>query len=186
MTIVEPIHIATINGKPLRFFLSPHDDAAEPFEFPWCSVGDLLSCLDVPSDQQSLFLQWVAERTTSLGPQGEGRVIKTQTVATADGIVTIAPKSFVNPIVTGFTDEESRHQISTDLLYAYYDAADEAINKITEGVDPCERRSWMKLAGVFYMQELINWQDKSMSPSPATPSGGQLIVLRGGVSPGAH
>jgi hypothetical protein len=77
---VEPIHIATIRGRQLRFFKTPNTDGLP--DLPWLSVEDLRSCMGLPRSARRLMLRM--ERASEF--KGSYR-----DVATAEGIVTIAP-----------------------------------------------------------------------------------------------
>lgn len=75
--MIQPIHTATIGEHQLRFFRRPINDGKP--DLPWHAVEDLHRCLGLNRDLRKHFLHrlraWKEPRT----------------VATADGIVTVAP-----------------------------------------------------------------------------------------------
>lgn len=73
----KPVYVATIAGQPLRFFRTPNNDGRP--DLPWHSVEDLHRCLGFDRAQRRVFLNMLRKR---------GGI---KTVATADGIVTVAP-----------------------------------------------------------------------------------------------
>ena len=75
--MIEPIHVATINGQPVRFFRTPNDDGKP--DLPWHRVDDLHHCLGLDRVMRRYFLNMLRKRAGI------------QTVATTDGIVTVAP-----------------------------------------------------------------------------------------------
>lgn len=75
--LAAPLHVRRLNGRPLRFFRAPLAGT----HLPWHVFDDLQACLALPEDlraalKRDLIADW-------------GRLVRT--VATADGIVTIAP-----------------------------------------------------------------------------------------------
>jgi hypothetical protein len=76
--ILAPIHTAALGNSTLRFFKSP---LAGP-DLPWHVHDDLAACLGLPRDARRQFRQKL------IGGPFKGDV---RTVATASGIVTIAP-----------------------------------------------------------------------------------------------
>lgn len=73
----SPIHTGQVNGKPLRFFRSPSQGAHMPYH----AHDDLLVCLELPRDVRRVL-------KSKLASVWGGEI---RTLATADGIVTIAP-----------------------------------------------------------------------------------------------
>lgn len=72
-----PLHVGRLNGRPLRFFRAPLAGT----HLPWHAFDDLQACLALPEDvraglKRDLMADW-------------GRDVRT--VATVEGIVTIAP-----------------------------------------------------------------------------------------------
>jgi hypothetical protein len=75
--LVSPLHVGRLNGRPLRFFRAPLTGT----HLPWHAFDDMQACLALPESlraalKRDLMADW-------------GRDVRT--VATADGIVTIAP-----------------------------------------------------------------------------------------------
>ena len=119
MTIIEPIHVATINGKPLRFFRSPNNDGRP--DFPWHSVDDLMLCVGLPRDKR----RYLKNAHFKAGAR---------VVATADDIVTIAPhvqaQGFLDAMVeTGRTTPA----VKDDYTWACKEALDKLIPEFTSG-----------------------------------------------------
>lgn len=74
--LIKPLHIATIRGHQLRFYRTPNEDGRP--DMPWHSVDDLAQCFGASrSHRRAMFKQL--------------RACGFKTIATADGIVTIAP-----------------------------------------------------------------------------------------------
>ncbi|WP_331299202.1 hypothetical protein [Methylobacterium oryzae] len=100
--LVSPIYIGTLNAKPLRFFKSPTD---EP-QLVWHAWDDLVACASLPRALNEKFQR-------SLRRDYPEAI---RTVATAEGIVTIAPhwmaQDFINSMI-----ETKRMPASADLAY---------------------------------------------------------------------
>lgn len=77
--LTEPIHTATINGRPLRFFRAPGND----LHLPWHSVDDLYEAMGLPGEERRRLL----ERT---GTFSGGSITRVETVG---GQVVIASHS---------------------------------------------------------------------------------------------
>ena len=75
--ITTPLHVATVNGKPLRFFRSPVKDP----DMPWVAVDDLPKCFDLSR------LACMVLETIKREPKWADVVHR---VSTAGGVVTIA------------------------------------------------------------------------------------------------
>ena len=75
--MIEPLHVATVGGPPLRFFRTPINDGRP--DLPWHAVEDLHRCLGLNRAARKYFLHRLREWK------------EPRTVATADGLVTIAP-----------------------------------------------------------------------------------------------
>jgi hypothetical protein len=50
--MIEPLHIATIDGQPLRIFKSPRNDGIP--DLPWHAVDDLQQCLRLNRQQRKV------------------------------------------------------------------------------------------------------------------------------------
>ena len=77
--IVKPIHTGTINGHPVRFFKTPMNDGRP--DFAWHSTDDLMKAANLTPEMQEYFLRSMKADHSGLY----------QTVATPDGLVTVAP-----------------------------------------------------------------------------------------------
>lgn len=77
MSLTSILHTADVNGKPVRFFRSPQQGP----DFPWHVADDLFLALGFPRSVRKEF-----QRKLKADHAGQVR-----TVATSDGIVTIAP-----------------------------------------------------------------------------------------------
>jgi hypothetical protein len=79
--VIEPLHVATVDGQPLRFFRTPLNDGRP--DLPWHCVDDLHRCLGLDRNARRAFLR----RLQNAREWGKD----VRTVATADGLITIAP-----------------------------------------------------------------------------------------------
>ena len=86
--ILKPIHTAVINGVNVRFFKTPLNDGKP--DFAWHSVDDLMKAANLSKDRIEFFMQ------TMKADHPNAYV----TVATPDGLVTIAPHF----VAQGFTE----------------------------------------------------------------------------------
>ena len=78
--LTRPLHVGTIRGHQLRLYRTPNNDGRP--DLPWHSVEDLYRCIGMRRDLRREF-----QRKMKSGPFGHDF----KTVATPDGIVTIAP-----------------------------------------------------------------------------------------------
>lgn len=102
---VSPIHTGTINGKPVRFFKTPMNDGRP--DFPWHATEDLMLALNVPRVLRRQFLRGARQKW--------GEVHRT--IATRDGLVTIAPHFAAQGLVGG-TIAVGRAPAKADIEYA--------------------------------------------------------------------
>jgi hypothetical protein len=100
--VVSPIHIGSLNGKPLRFFGAPID---EP-QLAWHAWDDLVACASLPRQMGERFQR-------SLRRDYPNAI---RTVATPEGIVTIAPHWMAQGFV-GSMIECKRMPASAELNY---------------------------------------------------------------------
>jgi hypothetical protein len=132
--IIKPLHIATTGGHPLRFFRTPINDGRP--DLPWHAVDDLHRCLGLNRDARRFFLRW-------LRAQKEPR-----TVATTDGLVTIAPHCMAQ----GCIDAMVEKGMAPASVRTEYDlAGSEALKKLIPppsetGADPSTWLAWIKAA----------------------------------------
>jgi hypothetical protein len=80
--MINPLHVATVGGHSLRFFKTPLNDGRP--DLPWHAIDDLQRCLGLNPDQRRAFQHLLRSRTKRWS-------VIPRTVATADGIVTVAP-----------------------------------------------------------------------------------------------
>jgi hypothetical protein len=118
MTIVIPIHVATIRGKQLRLYRTPASDGRP--DFAWHSTDDLQNILGTTREVRRY---WAKE--CRKGPfKADFR-----TVATPDGLTTIAP----HYVAQGTTDSFAQMVGSTkDVEEEYGFAVVEACNVLTD------------------------------------------------------
>ena len=90
VSLIVPILVGDVGGLPLRMFTSPRWQATRERDLPWHSTEDLRAALGVPED-----LATVLQRSTRRDWSEDVR-----TVATPDGITTIAP----HPMAEGLID----------------------------------------------------------------------------------
>ncbi|MBK3775924.1 hypothetical protein GAY31_17455 [Azospirillum brasilense] len=75
----KPIYIGTVNGHAVRFFKTPLNDGRP--DFPWHSVDDLMKACNLDRGQRRHFLRMMQK-------DHPGTI---RTIATQDGVVTVAP-----------------------------------------------------------------------------------------------
>lgn len=86
----SPIHTGEVNGKPLRFFRSPKPGP----QMPWHVHDDLVTCLGLPRDLRRYFMRKMVNHWKD----------DIVTVATKDGIVTIAPHYVAQGLIGAVQD----------------------------------------------------------------------------------
>src|SRR5262245_55631966 len=92
--MIEPLHIGIVGGHPLRLFRSPLNDGRP--DFPWHAVDDLHQCLGLNRDARRFFLR-------KLKGVEWGKNVRT--IATADGVVTVAPNYIAQGTVDAMVEE---------------------------------------------------------------------------------
>ena len=133
--MITPLHIATVGGHPLRFFRTPLDDGRP--DLVWHAVDDLHRCLGLNRHGRKFFLH-------ALRSNKEWSAI-IRTVATADGVVTLAPHFMAQGWIDAMIDEGS----APASVRADYDRAGvEATKKIPKPPfsSPDAFLDWMKAA----------------------------------------
>jgi hypothetical protein len=93
-TVIEPLHVATVGGHPLRFFRTPLNDGLP--DFPWHAVDDLHRCLGLNRDMRRFFLRKLK------GAEWGKNVL---TVATADGLISVAPNYMAQSTVDALVED---------------------------------------------------------------------------------
>lgn len=112
--LASPLHVDRLNGRPLRFFRAPLAGT----HLPWHAFDDMQACLALPEGlrialKRDLMADWSRD---------------VRTVATADGLVTIAPHWMAAGLVgaiAGRTGED------LDLTIAYQQALFSAWGELT-------------------------------------------------------
>jgi hypothetical protein len=110
--MIKPIHIATIEHH-LRFFRTRNDDGRP--DMPWHCVDDLHRCLGLDRAARRIFLRKLHERGG------------TQAVATADGIITVAPHYMVQGTVDPMVEVG---WVPASVRSAYDRAGSDALKKL--------------------------------------------------------
>jgi hypothetical protein len=114
--ILEPIHIAAINGKSLRFFRSPVKDP----DMPWFAVDDIPKCFDL-----SRLARMVLEIIKREPKWADVRY----RVSTIDGVVTIASHDAAKGF---FGAAEQQGELPKSALMTYLEAAAPATKKLLD------------------------------------------------------
>ena len=89
--MIEPLHLATIGGHPLRFFKTPLNDGRP--DFPWHCVDDLQRCLGLNRKDQRIHRRLFHS------------IEVTRTVATPKGSVSIVPHAIAMAAVEALIDK---------------------------------------------------------------------------------
>jgi hypothetical protein len=138
--MMEPLHIATLpsRGHRLRFFRSPLDDGRP--DFPWHAVNDLHRCLGLNGTARKYFLNAMQKKKWPM-----------RTVATSEGLVTIAPHFVAHGTVDALISERRAPAAARN---DYDLAGTEACKKLTAHLqDPSDDLvAWLKAA-------LSRWED---------------------------
>jgi hypothetical protein len=178
--IVEPVHVAIIGSKPLRFFRSPIDEtrgeslhsvawSGKP-DLPWHSVNDLLLCMGLPGGLRSRRLRELAEgkERTITAPNGIPLDLPhTRTVATNDGITMIAPETYARGSFDRFGSGEYGDGWFGDRLECEYGiAARRAVDKLTGELRTEELLEWLKAACNRYIAGIIYRRDQHRLANP--------------------
>lgn len=130
MSITEPLHIAQVGGRRFRFFRTPLNDGKP--DMPWYAIEDLHQCLRLNRDQRRVLLRRFRARFV-------------QAVATAEGIVNIAP----HLMAQGTIDAMIEMGLAPASVRADYDlAGSEALQKLCAHLEfPSDAwMAWMKAA----------------------------------------
>ena len=143
--ITIPLHIATVNGKPLRFFRSPVKDP----DMPWVAVDDLPKCFDL-----SRLARMVLEIIKREPKWADVRY----RVSTIDGVVTIASHDAAKGF---FGAAEQQGELPKGALEAYVEAGAPATKKLLDAagikLGSPEMYTWVRQAvGEFGDQAVLN------------------------------
>jgi hypothetical protein len=104
--LIEPVHVGTVGGRPLRFFRSPLADGRP--DMPWHSVDDLHRCLGMNRAMRKFFLAKLRE-----GKQAQAH----HTIATAEGIAVVAPHFMAQGTLDALIDDQRIAPASTRTEY---------------------------------------------------------------------
>lgn len=119
--IVRPLHIATIRGHQLRFFRTPNNDGKP--DFPWHCCEDLYRCMGLARDLRRHFQRHMSKRS--------------RTVATIDGLVTIAPHCVAQGATSAW-----REIRGADIESDYSREVHCAVEKLVAGFPPGQALDW--------------------------------------------
>jgi len=114
---MKPIHVATINGHPVRFFKTPNNDGKP--DFAWHSSEDLMWAANIKPAMINRFMRCCK------ADYGDFY----RTVATPDGLVTIAPHFIAQAFTTAMV--EVGH-VPASFVYEYQSAGFDADDKLPE------------------------------------------------------
>jgi hypothetical protein len=128
--LVSALHVATIRGQQLRFYCTPNNDGLP--DLPWHCVDDLLLCLGFDQEQRKSIL-----RGFRTGP------FPTNTIATEDGLVTIAPHHVAQTTISA---AEKSLRKTTNLYDQYSLEMKEAGEILTAGMSITDFIYWMVAA----------------------------------------
>src|SRR5262245_58109531 len=92
MALVEPLHVATVGSRPLRFFRTPLNDDLP--DMPWVAIDDLGRCLGLSRAPRRIHLA-VFYRVWRKA---------VRTVETPDGRVAIVPHAMARATVEALVD----------------------------------------------------------------------------------
>ena len=112
--MITPLHTATISGQPLRFFQTPNDDGLP--DLPWHAVDDLQRCLGLNRSARKYFLHTLYSKHKEV-----------RTVATTDGIVTVAPHFMAQGTVDAMVESK---MAPASVRLEYDRAGAEALKKL--------------------------------------------------------
>lgn len=132
--MITPLHEARVCGKRLRFFRTPLNDGRP--DLPWHSVDDLQSCLGLSRAQRKIFLRML---------QNDQRMGPIQTVATTDGLISIAPH-FAAQGMIGAIQQVGMAKPEADAEYA------------VAGVEACKKLT----GGMSFQNGLLEWMAAAM------------------------
>jgi hypothetical protein len=137
--VVSPIHVGTVNGMRVRFYQSPDGKPDQP----WHSVDDL----------QSVFGLNRATRRLMMGEFRNGKFKHDfRTIATADGLVTIAPHHVAQGSIGAM---EHTGGIPKGIFESYVTASSEAMGKLIDGL------GFGSPAWVAFMREALSRNNES-------------------------
>jgi hypothetical protein len=117
-----PLYTGTVNGHPVRFFKAP----LPGLHIPWHAVEDLQKAANLPRDLRRRMLRMTQESWPG----------QLRTVATADGLVTIAPhyaaQGFIGAAI-------KKGYVPASLEIEYANAGAKAMQALGAGLPPAAR-----------------------------------------------
>jgi hypothetical protein len=123
MTMITPLHIATVGEQPLRLFKTPLNDGRP--DMPWVAVDDLGRCLALSREHRRIHM--------AVFYRLKKEVVRT--IATSDGPVTIAPHALAKPALEALFDT-GRARAPASVRDEYTKAIAEAMMKLSPGPFP--------------------------------------------------
>jgi hypothetical protein len=121
--LTASIHTGRLNGQPVRFFKGPSGGP----ELPWHAVEDIYRALGLPRAVRTQLLRMTQETW--------GQDLRT--VATPEGLVTIAPHCVAQGLLGAATKLMGlRAKVGADLLSEYAQAGGEVLKKLTGDLRP--------------------------------------------------
>lgn len=118
-SLLAPVHTGCLNGRPLRFFRAPTSGT----QLPWHAWEDMQACLDLSHDLRGHFRRCLMEDWAS----------DVRTIATAEGIVTIAPHWMAQGVVAAIGEIRGTEAA---LTMAYQEQMFGAWQKLTGDMPP--------------------------------------------------
>lgn len=147
--IHTPIHTGTVNGETVRFFRSPLDGP----DFPWHVAEDLFATLKLPREVRRHFRR-------SLVGDWKNDV---RTIATHDGVVTIASHSLAQGLLGAATEIGITKDIAERADREYHRHGAEALNVATAHLSG--------MAGVDYAIQAFKRGDDGADGDALPPAG---------------
>jgi hypothetical protein len=117
--VIEPLHVAKVGPHSLRLFRTPLNDGKP--DMPWHAVDDLHQCLGLNREARRFFLHKL-----QTGPWSK----YVRTVATADGLVTVAPHFIAQGTIDALTGLGMSAATVDALYFDYARAGTKAMRKL--------------------------------------------------------
>jgi hypothetical protein len=90
--VIEPLHVGTVGGKPLRFFRTPLNDGRP--DMPWAAIDDVGRCIGLSRTDRRIHLRAAVRAFEGIA----------RSVATPDGPTTIVPHTLILAAIEGLID----------------------------------------------------------------------------------
>ena len=152
---LAPLHVGDFGGRSVRYFASPVYQASRQPDMPWHSVDDLWPLL-VPEDTQAVFD--LLKRKLRSDWQ------EPRTVATADGLATIAPHFMGEGIFAAFASLPASAQPDGLRLLRgrYRNGCTQALKAMIAHLDPMQRM-------LFSLSAFGKAEDETVGPVAPQP-----------------